>query len=77
MGRDEMESYIREQVQKTVREELPGLLRNVMGEIFQKKVLPKLVQHSEQQIQKTLDEKLGQEVTQRVRMELERLLSEE
>ena len=76
MARDEMEAMISELVKETVRAELPGLLRNVMGEIFQKKVLPKLVQHSEKQIQQTLAKNLDQQVTLKVRQELERLLED-
>lgn len=76
MSRDEIEQFIRDQIQDAVREELPGLLRNVMGEIFQKKVLPKLVQHSEQKIQETLANQLDQKITRQVRLELERLLEE-
>lgn len=72
-----MQNFIRDEVKKTVREELPGLLRNVMGEVFQQKVLPKLLKHSEDKIQQTIDQNLDQQITRRVRMELERLLSEE
>ncbi|TXD38830.1 response regulator [Lujinxingia vulgaris] len=77
MGRAEIENFIREEVKNAVRDELPGLLRNVMGEVFQQKVLPKLLQHSDDKIQETLDAQLSERITRQVRMELERLLSEE
>ncbi|RAL24938.1 hypothetical protein DL240_01640 [Lujinxingia litoralis] len=77
MGRAEIENFIREEVKNAVRDELPGLLRNVMGEVFQQKVLPKLLQHSDDKIQQSLDAQLTERVTRQVRMELERLLSEE
>ena len=76
MGREELQEFIRAEIQKSVREELPGLLRNVMGEIFQKKVLPKLIQHTENKIQEKLDGQLQQQITHHVRLELERLLEE-
>lgn len=77
MNRAELENLIREEVKKTVREELPGLLRNVMGEVFQQKVLPRLLKHSDERIQTTLREELDERIKQQVRQELERLLSEE
>ncbi len=77
MNRSELENLIREEVKKTVREELPGLLRNVMGEVFQQKVLPRLLKHSDERIQTTLREELDSRITQQVRSELERLLSDE
>ena len=77
MSREEIKDFVRSEIKDAVREELPGMLRNVMGEIFQKKVLPKLVKHSEQKIQQTLDQNLDEQVTRRVRLELERLLNEE
>lgn len=77
MNRSELENLIREEVKKTVREELPGLLRNVMGEVFQQKVLPRLLKHSDERIQTTLREELDARITQQVRQELERLLSDE
>ena len=77
MDRDEIEDFIRSQVKDSVREELPGMLRNVMGEIFQQKVLPKLLEHTDNKIQDALGEKLEQHITHHVRVELERLLAEE
>ncbi|MBA2662768.1 MAG: response regulator [Bradymonadaceae bacterium] len=77
MNRSELENLIREEVKKTVRDELPALLRNVMGEVFQQKVLPKLIKHGEERIQQTLREELDTRITTQVRSELERLLSEE
>ena len=77
MSRDELEAMIKEEVKNTVRDELPGLLRNVMGEVFQQRVLPKLLKHGEERIQATLREELDTRITQQVRAELERLLAEE
>ena len=76
VSQDEIEKMIRNRVQAAVREELPGLLRNVMGEIFQQKVLPKLLKHTDDKIGKALDDKLDDKITRQVRMELERLLEE-
>lgn len=77
MGRAEIENFIREEVKNAVRDELPSLLRNVMGEVFQQKVLPKLLQHSDEKIQESLEAQLSERITRQVRLELERLLSEE
>lgn len=77
MDRDEIENFITQQVKETVRAELPGLLRNVMGEIFQEKVLPKLLQHTDAKISSALDDKVEEKITRQVRLELERLLAEE
>ena len=77
MSQNEIQAFIREEVKSAVRAELPGLLRNVMGEVFQQKVLPKLLKHSDDKIQKTLDDQLARRISQQVRLELERLLNEE
>ncbi len=77
MSQSEIQEFIREEVKSAVRAELPGLLRNVMGEVFQQKVLPKLLKHSDDKIQKTLDDQLARRISQQVRLELERLLNEE
>ncbi len=76
MSRDEIEAAIEKQVKTAVREQLPGLLRNVMGDIFQQKVLPRLLDHTNKKIDKTLDKELDQRIIQQVRRELERLLEE-
>lgn len=77
INRAELENTIRDEVKKAVREELPGLLRNVMGEVFQQKVLPRLIKAGEDRIQATLEQELESRVTAIVRHELERLLSDE
>tara|TARA_B100000686_G_scaffold244918_1_gene254045 strand:+ start:214 stop:447 length:234 start_codon:yes stop_codon:yes gene_type:complete len=77
VDRAELESMIREEVQRAVREELPGLLRNVMGDLFQQKILPRLVKHSEERVNSMLNETLARRVQEQVRVELEQLLREE
>jgi len=77
MNRADFENMVREEVKNAVRNELPGLLRNVMGEIFQQKVLPKLVNHTEQRVDQIVRDKLTGQIREQVRLELERLLSEE
>jgi uncharacterized membrane protein YheB (UPF0754 family) len=77
VDRAELEGMIRDEVKRAVREELPGLLRNVMGDLFQQKILPRLVKHSEQKVNQVLNEQLSQRVTEQVRVELERLLGDE
>lgn len=77
MSPEEIQAFIREEVKNAVREELPGLLRNVMGEVFQQKVLPKLLSHSDAKIQRALEEQLDHRISQQVRLELERLFAEE
>jgi CheY-like chemotaxis protein len=72
LSRDEIKAMIVEEVKEAVRAELPVLLRNVMGEVFQQKVLPKLLKHSDDKIERTLSEQLET----RIRAELERLLAE-
>ncbi len=73
----ELESMIRSEVQRAVREELPGLLRNVMGDLFQQKILPRLVKHSEERVNTMLNEQLARRVQEQVRVELEQLLRED
>lgn len=77
MSKAEIEHFIQEQVKATVRNELPGLLRTVMGEIFQQKVLPKLLEHAEARVKSAVSENLTAQIQNQVRVELERLLSED
>ena len=77
MARAEIEVLIKEEVKATVRTELPALLRTVMGEIFQQKVLPKLLEHAEHRVRAAVSENLTAQIQNQVRVELERLLSEE
>lgn len=77
MSRAEIETLVKDEVQAAVKEQLPGLLRTVMGEVFQKKILPKLVEHGEQRVDAIVESRMNQRIAEVVRMELERLLSEE
>ena len=77
MDRAEIEEMIRDQVKVTVKEELPNMIRSVMGDLFNQKILPRLVKHSEEKVASMLDEQLHNRVRDQVRVELERLLSEE
>ncbi len=77
MSRAEIEKMLREEVRTVVKQELPGMLRTVMGETFQTKVLPKLMQHTEERVERMVSERLEVAIRDNVRVELERLLSEE
>jgi CheY-like chemotaxis protein len=77
MSRAEIETLVKEEVQRSVKEQLPGLLRNVMGEVFQKKVLPKLLEHGEQRVDAIVETRLNEKISGVVRAEIERLLAEE
>jgi len=77
MSRAEIEKMLREEVRNVVKQELPGMLRTVMGETFQTKVLPKLMQHTEERVERMVSERLEVAIRDNVRVELERLLSEE
>jgi len=77
MSRSEIEKMLREEVRNVVKQELPGMLRTVMGETFQTKVLPKLLQHTEERVERMVSERLDVAIRDNVRVELERLLSEE
>jgi len=77
LSRAEIEKMIREEVKNAVKTELPVLLRNVMGETFQQKVLPKLVEHTEQRVEQLITTRMESQIKEQVRVELERLLSEE
>lgn len=77
VSRAEIEALVKEEVKAAVRSELPALLRSVMGEIFQQKVLPKLMEHAEQRVKTVVNENLVSQIQGQVRIELERLLSEE
>ena len=77
LSRAQIEEIVREEVKVAVREELPGLLRSVMGDLFQQKILPRLVKHSEQRITELLDTQLASRIQEPVRLEIERLLRDE
>ena len=72
----ELEKMVREEVKKIVRQELPELLRSVMGEVFQQKLLPRLQQHGQQQIETIMTNHVNRRIQEQVRSEIERLLSE-
>jgi len=72
----DVEKMIREEVRNVVKEELPNMLRAVMGETFQKKVLPKLMSHTESRIEQMVSERMEGAIRDQVRDELERLLAE-
>jgi DNA-binding response OmpR family regulator len=76
IDRAELEALVKEEVKSAVRSELPALLRNVMGEIFQQKVLPKLMEHAEARVKSVVRENLSGQIQNQVRAELERLLEE-
>jgi hypothetical protein len=71
-----MESMISDEVRRIVREELPGMLRSVLGNLVEQKLMPKIMQRSEQQVNQLMSTQLEQRVTSMVRVELEKLLSD-
>lgn len=77
MSRAEIETVVKEEVQAAVKEQLPGLLRTVMGDVFQKKVLPKLLEHGEQRVDAIVETRLDDKIAEVVRLEIERLLAED
>jgi len=77
MSRAEIETVVKEEVQAAVKEQLPGLLRTVMGDVFQKKVLPKLLEHGEQRVDAIVETRLDEKIADVVRFEIERLLAED
>lgn len=77
MSRAEIETVVKEEVQAAVKAQLPGLLRTVMGEVFQKKVLPKLLEHGEQRVNSIVENRLNEKIADVVRLEIERLLAED
>lgn len=76
-SRAEIENMVEETVRRSVKEQLPGLLRNIMGEVFQKKVLPKLLEHGQQRVEALVQDELDERIRVCVREEIERLLAEE
>ncbi len=77
MSRAEIETMVKEEVKRSVKAQLPGLLRNIMGEVFQQKVLPKLLEHGEQRVDAIVQQRLGEQIREAVRVEIERLLAED
>lgn len=77
LSREEIEAMIRNEVKAAVKTELPGLLRNVMSEIFAQKIMPKLTEAADARVKATINETLATQIQTQVRAELERLLSEE
>ncbi len=76
VSRGEIEKMIRDEVRSTVKAELPAMLRSVMGETFQQKVLPKLINHTEERVEKMINDRMETAIREQVRVELERLLAE-
>lgn len=76
VSKSDIEKMIRDEVSAVVKAELPKMLRKVMGETFQKNVLPKLISHTEDRIEKLITERMESAIREQVRMELERLLAE-
>ena len=76
VSRGEIEKMIRDEVRATVKAELPAMLRSVMGETFQQKVLPKLINHTEERVEKMITDRMETAIREQVRVELERLLAE-
>ena len=59
VDRAELEGIIRDQVKDIVREELPNMIRGIMGDLFNQKILPRLVKHSEEKVTAMLDEQMS------------------
>lgn len=76
LSKGEMQKMIQDEVRNVVKSELPNMLRTVMGETFQKKVLPKLMSHTESRIESMVSERMQSAIREQVREELERLLAE-
>ncbi len=74
--REEIESMIKDEVKATVKAELPGLLRTILGEVFQQKVLPKLMARADQRVEAAVDEGFTAKIQEQVRTELETLLAD-
>lgn len=77
VSREELEEIVREEVKNAVKAELPNLLKGVVGELFQQKLMPRLTQHAEQQINTTINDQLNSYIQQQVRAELESLLGDD
>lgn len=76
LSKGEIEAMIQAQVKAVVKSELPGLLRNVMAEIFQHKIMPKLTEQTDARIQHAFDSQLSTTIQQQVRAEINRILEE-
>lgn len=76
LTRSEIESLIKEEVKSSVKAELPGLLRTILGEVFQQKVLPKLMARADQRVAAAVDEAFTSKIQEHVRSELELLLAD-
>lgn len=72
----DLEAKIREQVNEVVKAQLPKLMRKVMGEVFKKRVLPKLMEHGEKKVEEAISDELDEKIRQHVQLEIERLLEE-
>lgn len=76
LTRSEIESLIKDEVKASVKAELPGLLRTILGEVFQQKVLPKLMARADQRVEAAIDEAFTTKIQEHVRTELESLLAD-
>jgi CheY-like chemotaxis protein len=75
LDREALSEMITEEVRATVRKELPGLLRNVMGELIQQKIMPRLMQHVDERVNASFGQ-LDERIQAQVRSELETLLED-
>ncbi len=75
LDREALSEMITEEVRTTVRKELPGLLRNVMGELIQQKIMPRLMQHVDERVNASFGQ-LDERIQAQVRSELETLLED-
>lgn len=76
LDEDELNERIETYVKEVVRDELPKILRKVMGEVFQDRVLPKLVEHGRQQVESLIGDQLDERIHEEVRVQLDQLLEE-
>lgn len=76
VSQDEIEAMVEDRVKEIVRDQLPDLLRKIMGDVFQERVLPKLLEHGKDQVESVVGDQLDRRIHDEVRRQLDELLED-
>ena len=73
---DMLNRIVREEVQQAVREQMLGMVRSVLNDLFKERILPRLLKYGEERIETIITTDLQRLMQERVDEELARLTSE-
>jgi hypothetical protein len=70
---EELRRLVREEVQAAVRAEMLVMVKNVLGDLFKEKMLPKLMSYGQERVEAVVSRDLQSIMERRVEEELARL----